>query len=129
MLLKYITASLVFLVLFNQNAAVLAQTQGGINDKTLEKLKAKIEKLGVGKDSKIKVTLKDETKLNGFISARDENGFDITIENSGEIRNVKYTDIKKAEGKNSLLGVKIALGVGTVVGALYLIGLAAARVD
>jgi pectate lyase len=129
MILKYITASLVFLILFNQNVAVLAQTQSGINDKTLEKLKAKIEKLGVGKDSKIKVTLKDETKLNGFITARDENGFDVTIKNSVEIRNVKYTDIKKAEGKNSLLAVKIALSIGVVVGALYLIGLAAARVD
>jgi hypothetical protein len=129
MLLKYITVSLVFLILFNQNVAVLAQTQSGINDKTLEKLKAKVEKLGVGKDSKIKITLKDGTKLDGFISARDENGFDITIKDSGEVRNVKYADIKKVKGKNIPLGVTIALGVGVVLGVLYLVGLAAARVD
>ncbi len=129
MLLKFITTSIVFLLLCTQNVAVLAQTQSEINDKTLEKLKAKIEKLGVGKDSKIKVTLNDRTKLNGFISARDENSFDITIKKTGEVRNVKYTDIKKAEGKNSLLGVTIALSIGVVVGALYLIGLAAKRVD
>ena len=129
MLLKYITTSIVFLLLCTQNVTVLAQTQSEINDKTSERLKAKIEKLGVGKDSKIKVTLKDETKLNGFISARDENSFDITMKKNGEVRNVKYADVKKAEGKNSLLAVKIILSVGVVVGALFLIGVAAARVD
>lgn len=129
MLLKYITTGLVLLFLCTQNATVFAQTQSEINDKTLEKLKAKIEKIGVGKDSRIKVTLKDGTKLNGFISARDENSFDITIKKNSEVRNVKYTEIKKAEGKNIPLGVKIALGVGAVVGILAILGLAAARVD
>ncbi len=129
MLLKYITTSIVFLLLCTQNVAVLAQTQGEINDKTSEKLKAKIEKLGVGKDSKIKVGLKDGTKLNGFISARDENGFDVTTGKNGEVRNVKYTDIKNVKGKNSLLVVKIALGVGVVLGVLFLVGVAAARAD
>lgn len=129
MLLKFITTSIIFLLLCTQNAAVLAQTQSAVNDKTLEKLKTKIEKLGVGKDSKIKVTLKDGTKLNGYISARDENNFDITIEKNGEVRNVKYTDIQKAKGKNIPLGVSIALGVGAAVGALFLIGVLAARVD
>ncbi len=63
----------------------------------MARLEAKIVKIGVGEDSGVKIKLKDGTKLDGYISSRDENGFDLTVGKGRAVRNVKYTEAEKVQ--------------------------------
>lgn len=77
-----------------------------------EKVKANIEKLGIGEAARVKIKLRDKTKLEGFISATDKDSFTVTNLKTGAATIVAYSNVKSAKGRNLSTGAKIAIGVG-----------------
>ncbi len=77
--------------------------------KFAEKVKTNIVKLGVGQDARVKVKLKDGTKLKGHVSQVDETSFFVTNETNGETTEVSYQQVKQVKGNNLSTGVKIAI--------------------
>ena len=67
--------------------------------KFAEKVKTEISKLGVGTDSKVEVKLKDGTKLKGYVSEINEDGFVVTDAN-GKSTPVPYPSPKQVKGNN-----------------------------
>ena len=125
MFTKYLTVILIILSVIVQSTAVFAQTR---NDKETEKqtkLQTEITKIGVGKDAGIVVKLKDGTKLNGYVSARDNDGFDLTDKKSGSVRNIKFAEVKSVRDKKLSRGattaIGLVIGIGGAIGLLYLI--------
>jgi hypothetical protein len=76
--------------------------------KLAEKVKLGIAKLGAGKDSKVKLKLKDGTKLKGYISEISEDEFFVKNEKTDEIVGVPYSSVKQIKG-NNLRGDVIAI--------------------
>ncbi len=76
------------------------------------KVKASIAKLGAGKEARVRVKLKDGTKLKGFISRIDENGFAVSNETTGVETEVSYSNAKQVKGNNLTTGDKIWIAVG-----------------
>ena len=74
-----------------------------------EKVKAAIAKLGTGADARVEVRLRDKTKLKGYISEADENGFVVVNEKTGIATQAAYPQVKKVKGRNNLSGEKIVL--------------------
>ena len=86
------------------------------------KVKAGIAKLGTGKDAKIKVKLKDGTKIKGYVSQISEDSFTVTDPETGTTTEVPYPNAKQVRGNNLSSG-QIAM-IGTLVFILVLVALA-----
>jgi hypothetical protein len=78
-------------------------------DEFAAKVKAAVAKIGIGPDARIEVRLRDETKLKGYVSEANENGFVVVNEKTGVATQVAYPQVKKVKGRNNLSGEKIAL--------------------
>ncbi len=76
-----------------------------------EKVKTEIAKLGVGTDARIKVKLKDGTKLKGYVSEIKDTEFSVTNAKTGETIPVPYSHAKQVKGNNDLTGVLVGIGV------------------
>jgi len=79
------------------------------------KVKASVAKLGVGKEARITVKLRDKTRVSGYISQADEDSFVITDIKTGATTEVTYNDVTQAKGHNFSTGVTIALAVTVAV--------------
>lgn len=91
------------------------------------KVKESIGKLGVGKETRVAVKLRDHTKLTGFVSKIEAERFIVTDAKTGDATAVAYSDVTQVKGQNLSTGAKIAIGIAIGVGAtllvLYLISL------
>lgn len=121
---KYLTLILAVLVLnLSLSASAFAGTKEEKAVKLAEKVKTNITKLGTGKDARIEVKLRDNTKLKGFVSQINENSFVVTDEKTGTTTEVPYPNAKQVKGNNLATGFKIAIGIAVVFLALFILGL------
>lgn len=79
-------------------------------NKHAEKVKTEIAKLGAGTDSKVQVKLKDGTKLKGYVSEINDEGFVVT-DKTGKSTVVPYNHAKQVGGKNTKLGIIVLVGI------------------
>ncbi|HEU4510827.1 MAG TPA: hypothetical protein VFR78_21530 [Pyrinomonadaceae bacterium] len=86
-----------------------------------EKVKANVMKLGTGESARVKVKLRDKTKLEGYISEAGPETFTVTNRKTGVATTVAYPEVKSVQGNNLSTGAKIAIGVGIAVGILFII--------
>jgi hypothetical protein len=85
-----------------------------------EKVRTQLARLGTGADARIKLILRDKTKLAGFISEAGASTFAVT-DRAGKTTTVEYGQVSKAHGNNLSTGAKIAIGVGIGAGVTLLI--------
>ena len=89
----------------------------------LEKLKAGIMRLGVGPDARIKITLKDKTKISGYISEVNDDSFLVVDSMTGASNVVAYGQVAQAKGNNLSSNQKLAITLVVVglIGVLILV--------
>jgi small nuclear ribonucleoprotein (snRNP)-like protein len=111
-----------------QAAAVpaFAATNAEREARRAEKVRTQLTRLGTGREARVRVELRDKTKLEGYLSAADADTFAVT-DNSGKTTAVPYQQVRKAQGNNLSTGAKVAIGIGIGVGVLIIIALIAAR--
>jgi hypothetical protein len=85
-----------------------------------EKVRTQLTKLGTGKDARVKLELRDKTKLEGYLSEAGADSFAVT-DASGNTTRVAYPQVSKAKGNNLSTGAKIAIGAGIGAGVTLLI--------
>jgi hypothetical protein len=93
-------------------------------DTQLEKIRAGIYKLGVGKEARIEVKLRDKTALKGYISQVSEDSFTVTDLETEASSVVTYPNVTQVKGHNLTTRTKVIIGVAIAVGVgifLYLI--------
>lgn len=86
-----------------------------------EKVKASVLKFGTGEAARVKITLRDKTKLAGYISVADGDGFTVIDSKTGMATAIAYPQVKSVQGNNLSTGAKIAIGVGIAAGILFII--------
>ncbi len=106
-------------LLFNLLLAgsVQAETKEGKDIRKIEGIKKGVIGLGIGKDARIEVKLKDKTKVNGYISQADDNGF-VVVDSNNRSTQILYPQVKQVKGNNLSTGVKIAIGLGILAAVL-----------
>lgn len=97
--------SLIFLIFLLINLAfapaAFAKSAGTNKEaKFIKKLQSNIQKQGIGVNSKIKLKLKDGTKLKGYISEINDNQFVVIEEKTGQNVSVSYNQVNQAKGNN-----------------------------
>lgn len=80
-------------------------------EKFAGKVKTEIVKLGTGTDAKIKVKLKDGTKIKGYIMEANENQFVVMNSKTGQAVPVAYSQVGQAKGNNLSTGTIITIAL------------------
>ena len=86
-----------------------------------EKVKANVLKFGTGEAARVKIKLRDKTKLAGYISAADGEGFTVINSKTGTPTTIAYPQVKSVQGHNLSTGAKIAIGVGIAAAIIFII--------
>lgn len=85
------------------------------------KVRQSVLKLGVGRDARIAVKLRDKTQLVGFVSEAGESSFVVTNMKSGTSIVVAYPNVTRVKGHNLSTGAKIAIGAAIVAAIILLL--------
>jgi VIT1/CCC1 family predicted Fe2+/Mn2+ transporter len=91
-----------------------AATKAEKEAKRAEKVRTEFAKLGTGKDARVKLELRDKTKVEGYLSEATEDHVAV-IDADGKTTVVTYPQVRKAQGNNLSTGAKI--GIGAAIGA------------
>ena len=114
--------SVVLAALLLQSVAVpaFAKSDAGKEARRAEKVRTQLAKLGTGRDARVRLELRDKTRLEGYISEAGAESFVVT-DSGGRATTVAYPQVSKAQGNNLSTGAKIAIGVGIGAGIVLLI--------
>ena len=86
-----------------------------------ERVKTEIAKLGVGRDARVSVRLRDKARVAGYISEINENSFVVTNLETGAKTTVAYPAVARVQGQHIETGLRIALqAIGVVLGVILL---------
>jgi hypothetical protein len=112
MMLKKICSALLSALLLQAAALpAFAATNAERDARRAEKVRTQLAKLGTGTDARVKLELRDKTKLEGYLSEAGPEDFAVT-DSSGKTTRVPYPQVAKAKGNNLSTGAKIAIGAG-----------------
>jgi hypothetical protein len=116
MLRKCLSLGLIVALIHVASAApVVAKSKAEKEAQFAEKVKAGILKLGTGKAARVKVKLRDKTKLEGFVGEAGADSFTVVDAKTGVATVVAYPQVAQAKGNNLSTGTKIAIGVAIVM--------------
>ena len=86
-----------------------------------DKIKTNVLKLGTGESARVKVKLRDNAKLEGYISDAGADTFTVTDRKTGVATTIAYPQVKSVQGNNLSTGAKIAIGVGIAATIVFII--------
>jgi len=133
MLKKLVSIVLIaLLVNLTTAATALANDANGRMEKDARlaaKIRSGIQKLGAGAKARVKLKLKDETKLEGYVSEAGEESFVVVNSKTGVATTVAYPQVGQIKGNNLSTGAKIAIGAGIAVAVIAVVVLVAAAND
>jgi hypothetical protein len=127
----YLTCLLASVLLLAIISLPVSGQQDDAQATTVEKVKIKIAKLGVGEKAKATVILKDGTKTKGYIAQAGNDDFVLRDRKTDTPTTIRYTEVAKVESNRGHSTARnIAIGVGIGVGAfLAIIAITLAHLD
>jgi len=119
---KYLVMSLIVLM-FNLAGGRLLFAQTQDDDKSAKltaKIKTKVAKYGTGEKAKVKVELRNQTKIKGYISTIEDDSFTVTDKKTGTATKIEYAQVKKVMNGSGLsttakIGIAVAIAVPLTV--------------
>ena len=101
-----------------------AQSQAGIETQQADKIKAKVTRLGTGKQARVEVKLKNNTKLKGYIGQISEDGFALVDPKHGTVTPIPYAQVQQIKNTNHSGLFALGLGAATIGGVMVVVALA-----
>jgi hypothetical protein len=109
-------------------APALAKSAAEKEAKRVAAVRARLDKLGTGRDARVRLELRDKSRLEGFVSEAGPESF-VVVNDAGGATLVAYPQVVRARGHNLSTGAKIAIGIGIGAGVTLLIALLIAASD
>ena len=127
-LLSLLVAFMLLLAAIPQPAAA-GQSKSQVP--TVEAVKSKIARQGIGAKAKVTIKLKNGTKVKGYVAQAEESDFVIRDRKTDAPTTIRYEDVLKVEeNRGHSTARNIAIGVAVGVGAvLAIIGITIAHLD
>ena len=117
----YLTCLLASLLLLTTIPQTVAAKQGDTQATTVEKIKAKVAKLGVGEKAKATVFLKNGAKVKGYIAQAGDDEFVLRDRKTDAPTTFRYSDVGKVESNRGHSTARnLGIGIGIGAGALLL---------
>ena len=119
---KYLPCLLASILFIASTSLPVAAYQSKQEATPVEKLKAKVAKIGVGEMAKATVILKDGTKKKGYIGQAGNDDFVLRDRNTDAPTTISYSEVSKVESnKGHSTARNLAIGIGIGAGALLAI--------
>ena len=125
-MLKTLLSLLVTAVLLLATVPSARANQTGSQSPTVETVKSRIARLGIGAKAKATVKLKNGTKVKGYVAQAGEDDFVIRNRKTDAPTTISYADVLKVDdnkghstARNVAIGV--AVGVGVTILAIFAI--------
>jgi hypothetical protein len=99
--------------------AVRAQTG---KDTEAEKTRAKVQKLGTGREARVEVKLWDNSKVKGYISAAGEDSFTVADSKTGAPQTLAYTEVTEVKKPGGGLSTRTLVIIGAAAVAAIIVG-------
>ena len=131
-MMKTLLSLLIAVVLLSGTVSQPAQaSQGNRQVPTVEAVKSKIARQGIGAKAKVTIRLKNGTKVKGYVAQAEDNDFVIRDRKTDAPTTIRYEDVLKVEeNRGHSTARNIAIGVAVGVGAvLAIIGITIAHLD
>src|SRR5689334_22189279 len=93
----YLSCLLASVVFVASISMPVAAQQSKSEATTLDKVKAKVAKLGTGEKAKATVILKDGTKIKGYIGQAGNDDFVLRDRKTDSPTTIRYSDVSKIE--------------------------------
>ena len=123
MLKKYLTLTLTILIMnLFFGISAFAQTQNDKDSRLVLNIKNTVAGVGTEPNRKIKITLKDGTKLKGYVTEIKDDNFVLVDKKKGKAAALRYSQVGKAksDGFSKITAIFVAAAVtGAVVLATY----------
>jgi hypothetical protein len=114
MLRTFLSLILIGLLMLGVNAAPVA-AQNNTDAQTVEKVRLKVTKVGLGDKARVTVRMKDGRKIKGFVTQATASDFTVRDRKTADPTLIPYSDVSKVEdnrGHSTLRNVLIGVGVG-----------------
>jgi len=87
---------------------------------TAEEAHIKVTKLGLGEKARATITLKNGTKVKGYVARADDNEFVMRDRKTDTPTTIRYDEVSKVDRNSGHsmarnLGIGIAIGIGAVI--------------
>jgi hypothetical protein len=92
----------------------LAQTK---SDSAVERMRAKVQKIGVGANARVEVKLRDSTRVKGYISSADQDSFTVTDRRTATTQTLSYADASSVNKGGSGVSMKTWIILGAAAAA------------
>ena len=120
-MLKTLLSLLVTAVLLLAAVPSARANQTGSQSPTVETVKSRIARLGIGAKAKATVKLKNGTKVKGYVAQAGEDDFVIRNRKTDAPTTISYADVLKVDdNKGHSTARNVAIGVAVGVGATIL---------
>ena len=123
----WVSLMLVYLLIFTA-APVLAGSRPARSkqEESLEQVRTKIARLGIGEKARATIKLKNGTKIKGYIDQTRSDDFVLKDKSTGAPLNILYSDVSKVESNRGhstarAIAIGAAIGVGVVLAVLGII--------
>jgi|SRR5882672_12281007 len=94
------------------------RAQGGNDQQAAEKIRTRVQQIGVGSNARVEVKLRDNTRLRGYIKSADQDSFTVFDKQSGSSSTISYADTSSVKKAGAGLSTKTWIILGAaVVGA------------
>jgi hypothetical protein len=107
------------------NAGSLSvQPQLGAGDtQAIEKTRAKVQKLGIGRDARVEVKLRDNTRVKGYVSASSQDSFTVTDRKTGASQTIAFANAAEVKKQGGGLSTRSWIIIGGVAAAAAIVAL------
>jgi len=124
----YLTCLLISVLVVASISMPVAAQQRNSEGTSLDKIKAKVAKIGIGEKARATVILKDGTKKKGYIGQAGTEDFVLRDRKTDAPTTIRYSDVSKVESNKGHstarnLGIGIGIGAGAFL-AILLIAIA-----
>jgi hypothetical protein len=104
-----------------------AGAQTGNDGQVAEKVRDRVMKLGLGRDARVEVKLRDNSKLKGYVSAAEQDSFTVTDPKTGASRTVAYADASHVKKPRRGLKPRTWVIIGAAAAAVAIVGVTVTR--
>ena len=131
MLKTHVSLLVAVVLLFSAVPQSAVARQSSSQAPTVEAVKSKIARMGVGAKAKATIRLKNGTKVKGYVAQAGENDFVMRDRKTDAPTTILYADVLKVEDNKGHstarnIGIGVAVGVGAV---LAIIGILISSLD
>jgi hypothetical protein len=123
MIRRRFTLILSGIIIFAALGLETVQAQTGKETQLALETRARVQKLGQGRDARVEVKLRDNTKLKGYISEAGQDSFTVTEAKTGAAQRVAYADVAQVKKPGSGLSKRAWIIIGAAAVAAVIVGI------